>query len=196
MPCISAGARWAFLGSVLFVAACSTAPEPPVVQAVEPQPEIAIPVALVAETPACALGDDAYAIRAAALQQRLMVAAYVCHAAASYNEFVLAYRGDLQKSDSELQTFFNRLNGATGNRAYDSFKTQLANNSMLESASNLAIYCANSGETFAAAMSVPEKSLRTFVSDIIAPADHVLACDLVAESTVDGVLALELHAPQ
>jgi hypothetical protein len=192
MPNMSACARWALLLPVLFFAACSTAPEPAVVEAAPPVAEI--PVVILPETPACALGADAQAIRVAALQQRLMVAAYMCDEAASYNAFVLAYRGDLQTSDFALQAFFNRLHGLTGNRAYDTFKTQLANNSMLESSGNLAGYCTRSGETFAEAMSVPDKSLRTFIGSVVVPADDVLACDLVAANAGDGAVALDVTA--
>jgi len=196
MQGISTGAVPALLVSVLVLAACSTPQEEPLAEMLMPEPEIEIPVIVLPITPACAMGGDALAIRVAALQQRLMVAAYVCHEAASYNEFVLAYRGDLQNSDHELQGFFNRTHGRTGNRAYDTFKTQLANTSMLESADNLDTYCAASGETFSAAMGMPEKSLRMFVSTIVVPADDVLACDMVAVNAADGALALEMHAPQ
>src|SRR6185437_9187615 len=54
----------------------------------------------------CVGSDDVYALRAAAVQQRLMVAALTCHATDRYNQFVISYRKDLQASDLALQKFF------------------------------------------------------------------------------------------
>ena len=71
------------------------------------------------------------AIKAAAVQQRLMVAALSCDAAQLYNRFVTSYQRELQASDRALQNFFRRLNGKTGTEDYHAFKTRLANASSM-----------------------------------------------------------------
>src|SRR5579871_820215 len=74
----------------------------------------------------CARPEDMTAIKAAAVQQRLMVAALSCDAAQLYNSFVRAYQKELQASDRTLENFFRRLNGRTGTEDYHAFKTRLA----------------------------------------------------------------------
>jgi hypothetical protein len=121
--------------------------------------------ALAASGPSrCAGSDDVYALRAAAVQQRLMVAALTCHAVDNYNKFVIGYRKDLQASDAALERFFRRLNGATGTADYHSFKTRLANASSMQSIRETD-YCANAEATFAEALSARNKSLRIFLAD-------------------------------
>jgi len=112
----------------------------------------------------CVGSDDVYALRAAAVQQRLMVAALTCHATDRYNQFVISYRKDLQASDLALQKFFRRLNGQTGTADYHSFKTRLANASSMDSIRDTS-YCANAEATFTAALAVRNASLRTFLAD-------------------------------
>jgi len=113
----------------------------------------------------CARADDVYALRAAAIQQRLMVAALDCYAADRYNKFVMAYRKELRASDITLQRFFRRLNGRTGEADYHSFKTHLANASANHSADDRQGYCASAETTFGGALSRKSKSLRIFVED-------------------------------
>jgi len=113
----------------------------------------------------CARADDIYALRAAAIQQRLVVAALNCQAADRYNKFVVAYRKDLRASDLALQRFFRRLNGPAGDADYHAFKTRLANASANESADARQMYCASAEATFADALGGKTKSLRIFVSD-------------------------------
>jgi hypothetical protein len=79
---------------------------------------------------ACLNRTDMHAMQAAALQQRLMVAAFTCHDTAAYNRFVLGHRGELQKSDASLLAYFQK-NGGTA--AYHTYKTHLANAASLES---------------------------------------------------------------
>jgi hypothetical protein len=80
---------------------------------------------------ACIGGEDLHALQAAALQQRLMVAALSCRDTAAYNRFVLGHRGELQKSDAALMAYFKRLTG--GVAAYHTYKTHLANQASLDS---------------------------------------------------------------
>src|SRR4051794_16286130 len=113
----------------------------------------------------CAGSDDVFALRAAAVQQRLMVAAFSCQAVDRYNRFVIAYRKDLQASDLALQRFFRRLNGQTGTADSHSFKTRLANTSSVQSIGDVQGYCANAEATFADALPARSTSLRTFLAD-------------------------------
>jgi len=59
----------------------------------------------------CARPADMNALRTAAMQQRLMVAALSCGESQSYNQFVRSYQPELQASDKNLQAYFRRVNG-------------------------------------------------------------------------------------
>jgi hypothetical protein len=73
----------------------------------------------------CARPDETLALRAAAIQQKLMVAALYCHDVGRYNRFVMSYRKELQEADAELMRYFRRSGG--GEAAYHAYKTRLAN---------------------------------------------------------------------
>jgi hypothetical protein len=75
----------------------------------------------------CVPPEDFAALKTAALQQYLMVAALTCHDAPAYNSFVLDHRGELQESDRMLLRFFMRRNSGTGDGDYNAYKTWLAN---------------------------------------------------------------------
>src|SRR5580704_13108267 len=66
----------------------------------------------------CARPEDMTALKAAAVQQKLMVAALTCDAVKLYNDFVRSYQKDLQASDKALQNFFRRVNGVSGTDDY------------------------------------------------------------------------------
>ena len=119
-----------------------------------------------AETAAnsCASKRDMTALKAAAVQQKLMVAALSCNAIQVYNDFVRAYQKELQASDRALQNFFRRLNGATGTADYHAFKTRLANSSSMQSIGDMPSYCAGAKETFDTALNGDKKNLEVFVS--------------------------------
>ena len=99
----------------------------------------------------CATPNEAAALRAAVIQQELMVAALQCHETGAYNRFVMTYRGELQTSDAVLKTFFLRRGGEHGEAGYDTFKTKAANLSALEQARNGRAFCADAHALFAAA---------------------------------------------
>jgi hypothetical protein len=112
---------------------------------------------------ACATQEDRLAIRAAAIQQRLMVSAYICNAVPQYNKFVLAYRGDLQQSDDVLKGFFRRSGTGKNDAAYHAFKTRLANMASLESGRDPGRYCAETKALFNAAFSSRKTELAVFI---------------------------------
>ena len=109
----------------------------------------------------CARPEEANALKAAALQQELMVAALTCSQIALYNHFVISYRTELQQSDAQLQSFFLRQNPRTGMADYHAYKTRLANQASLSSLHNNN-YCANTQGAFDDASITP--TLAAFVA--------------------------------
>jgi hypothetical protein len=82
---------------------------------------------------ACEVPRDVAALRTAALQQYLMVAALTCHDISAYNGFVRSHQGELQESDRTLLDHFVRRNARTGDGDYNAYKTWLANASSIRS---------------------------------------------------------------
>lgn len=115
-----------------------------------------------AQAAPCTTPAEWAALKSAAVQQELMVAGLTCQAIASYNRFVVAYRGELQASDADLKAYFIKRNGARGEAAYDTFKTKLANLSSLSEISNTSGFCASMRAAFA---EVGRQSLAQFVAD-------------------------------
>jgi hypothetical protein len=150
------------LSLVLFISACTTAPLPPL----QLMPQVSRSVMPLTEGPnaaGCASTDETLAVETATLKQRLMIAGFVCNAADPYNNFIIAYREDLQNSDRALLNLFRRLQRQAGERGYDSFKTRVANVSMRDSVDDPIAYCTGARATFRDAMAFPRKPLRTFV---------------------------------
>jgi hypothetical protein len=138
--------------------------------------------AATASSVGCANPEDMFALRTAAVQQRLMVAAFSCHAADRYNNFVTSYQKDLQASDRALQNFFLRLNAKTGIADYHSFKTRLANNSSIQSFRDTN-YCADAQTTFEAALN-QKRSLSLFISGQTTGVDDAFSpCQVLTAST-------------
>jgi hypothetical protein len=136
-----------------------------------------------ANSASCANSEDMLAVRTAAVQQRLMVAALSCHAIERYNNFVITYQKDLQASDRALQNFFRRLNGQTGVADYHSFKTRLANTSSLQSIRDTS-YCADAQATFDAALTDTKRSLPVFLAGQTTAVDNAFSpCQVVTAST-------------
>lgn len=123
------------------------------------------------ESAGCARPEDMTALKAAAIQQKLMVAALSCHAVEFYNKFVVSYRKDLQASDQALQNFFRRVHGRAGTADYHAYKTRLANASSMQSIGDMPGYCASAQAAFSAALNTTKISLRDFVSRQDAPVD-------------------------
>jgi hypothetical protein len=136
-----------------------------------------------ANSASCSNSEDMLAVRAAAVQQRLMVAAFSCHAIERYNNFVTSYQKDLQASDRALQNFFRRLNSQTGVADYHSFKTRLANNSSIQSIRDTS-YCADAQTTFDAALTNTKRSLSVFLAGQTTAVDDAFSpCKIVTAST-------------
>ena len=108
----------------------------------------------------CATRADAAALKTAVMNQELMVAAFQCHEASSYNRFVTIYKRELQSSDKVLKAYFIR--GKRGEAGYDSFKTKAANLSALEQARHSDTFCANAHARYADVFA-HQGSLKSFV---------------------------------
>ena len=111
----------------------------------------------------CVRPQDMTALQTATVQQHFMVAALSCGTADLYNDFVGAYRRDLQKSDEALEAYFLRRDAANGAADYHAFKTKLANVYSARSADNLKSFCRNATASIAIALK-DKKSLAELVS--------------------------------
>jgi hypothetical protein len=114
--------------------------------------------------PYCTRPQDAMAVRTAAVQQEMMVAAFMCHDVAAYNRFVLSRRPELQESDKALMDFFTQQSAQTGFDDYNLFKTELANASSLRSVSDRQ-FCRRANANFEVALGGGE-SLAQLLSEL------------------------------
>lgn len=113
----------------------------------------------------CANPEESTALKIAALQQQLMVAALSCNETALYNRFVIAYRANLQRSDAVLQGYFQRGDPHGGMAAYHAYKTKLANTASLRSLHDIVSYCADAHAVFDTALARYDRPLAALVSD-------------------------------
>jgi hypothetical protein len=96
----------------------------------------------------CASPADLAALRTAALQQELMVAAFSCRDIDSYNQFVLTHQPELIASDAKLKSFFVRRDTRHSEASYHAYKTELANASSLRSIRETDAFCAGAESEF------------------------------------------------
>jgi hypothetical protein len=109
----------------------------------------------------CAGAGDALALKTAAVQQELMVAAFTCGDTEGYNRFVTAYQHDLQDSDATLLAYFQRT-GSTAD--YHSYKTSLANDFSLISVRNNK-FCGAANTAFTQALDPSHPALAQIVEE-------------------------------
>ena len=136
---------------------------------------------------ACTRSQDAIALKTAALQQELMVAALYCGDVAPYNHFVTSHQRELQASDARLLRYFTHGHG--GASAYHAYKTGLANDFSLTGLHGMQAFCAVANASFDAASSGDTRSLASFVStQDIAGTEKFRACDttVAGGKTVKG----------
>jgi len=119
--------------------------------------------ALAAGAP-CTRPQELAAIKTAAVQQELMVAALSCNATPRYNQFVTTFQGALQASDRALQAFFQRAAGRGGMAAYHAFKTRMANAASRRSITHITNFCNGAESMFVAALDSGEPNLASFLS--------------------------------
>jgi hypothetical protein len=104
--------------------------------------------ATVARAGDCASPADLAALRTAALQQELMVAAFSCRDIDSYNRFVLSHQPELIASDAKLKSFFVRRDARHSEASYHGYKTELANAASLRSIRETDAFCATAEDEF------------------------------------------------
>jgi hypothetical protein len=128
----------------------------------------------------CIRRSEKLALKTAAVQQQLMVAALTCHAIQKYNRFVVSYRGELLRSDNALKAFFIK-HGSVAD--YHAFKTKLANNSSLTSIGDPVEYCHVAYSEFDVALAPRHAPLREFVAEQNVPME-VAYSDCRGDDTV------------
>ena len=97
----------------------------------------------------CVSSVDMAALKTAAMQQELMVAAFSCHDIGLYNRFVRSHQPELIRSDARLKAYFVQRDGARGGEAsYHTYKTELANSSSLRSARSAEEFCDRASADF------------------------------------------------
>ena len=142
---------------------------------------------------ACARPNESMAMRAAAIQQELMVAALYCHEVGRYNKFVLAYRKELQDSDATMKMYFHRANAVTGEADYHAFKTRLANGFSLTSLHGMERYCQNSGEVFDSALEAGQSLNDVVLALPDERGDDAFDCTETASAAGGSLLDLGHH---
>jgi hypothetical protein len=96
----------------------------------------------------CVNRENLSALRTAAMQQELMVAALSCHDVSRYNHFVIAHQAELIDSDARLKSFFVGHNARSGEASYHTFKTELANSASLRSIRESDSFCSDARAKF------------------------------------------------
>ncbi len=129
----------------------------------------------------CARPTEAMALKTAAMQQELMVAALYCNDVGLYNRFVVSYQHELQDSDAALLGYFQHGHG--GSTAYHAYKTALANDFSLSGLHGMQAYCSAANTAFDAALN-PEgqRSLASFISTQRVDTEGYAACETTTAS--------------
>jgi hypothetical protein len=113
-------------------------------------------VALASWSPAaatCAQAREVAAFNVRALQSQLMVGALTCDLHDQYNTFVLRHRGELDSSRRALITYFSRAGG--GERAFNSYDTELANTQSTLSTRRGNLFCSEIRPVFSEVLGLP-----------------------------------------
>jgi len=142
----------------------------------------------------CARPADMNALRTAAMQQRLMVAALSCGESQSYNNFVRSYQTELQASDKNLQTYFRRVNGKTGTADYHAYKTRLANSSSMAVINDMTGYCSSAKASFEQALNA-KPALVVFAADTSLD-QRFVPCPIQTVSTASATAKKAPAAPR
>ncbi|HEY1709961.1 MAG TPA: hypothetical protein VGG10_16950 [Rhizomicrobium sp.] len=135
----------------------------------------------------CAKPAEYAALKTAAIQQRLMVAALYCDDVGAYNRFVLSYRGALQDSDAALLGYFKRTGGGrAGEAGYHAYKTSLANRYSLQSIRRRGEFCDTATAAFSSSSDPLNATLGDFINTVSVPEADPYAC-LTVEARVETV---------
>ena len=144
---------------------------------------------------ACASAAEVSAIQVSAIQQELTDAALACgpKEVALFNQFQTTFQKELRRSDATMLRMFKRLNGnATGNAAYDAYKTRAIAHAEQRRTKPGAhdSFCATAQIVFDAALAPDKPALEDFVSGVPVYEDNpVDACQIKVAMTLQGVQA-------
>ena len=129
----------------------------------------------------CASASDRAALRTAAMQQQMMVAALKCERINEYNRFVLSHQPELIGSDRALEAYFQRGDKARGTATYNKYKTELANGASLRSSQDPDGFCAAADRAFDIALQ--PMSLAEIVTNVDVAADRSIeSCPVLADN--------------
>jgi hypothetical protein len=130
----------------------------------------------------CATASDRAALKTAAMQQELMVAALKCNGINEYNRFVLSHQPELISSDRALETYFQRGDKQRGTATYNKYKTELANDASLRSSRDPDSFCDAAGRLFD--ITSRPMSLNEIVAGIDLEYDRAIQnCPVLADNT-------------
>jgi hypothetical protein len=163
-------------------------------------------VAQAAVNSKCASPAEVSALRTAMVQQTLMNAGIGCGTNAAetkywvgnFNAFQTAYLTELRKSDALMLAMFKRLQGSIkGDRAYNAFKTQVANAAGMRRIKSMQDFCKSAELVFAAALAPNRPKLADFVAGIpVEDASPVDACEIRVAVGLSGVQAAPHVVPK
>jgi len=140
----------------------------------------------------CARGSDASALKIAALQQELMVAALSCRDVVLYNRFVTSHQPELFASDGRLKSYFIRTQG--GEAGYNTYKTELANTAALRSSRDAGDFCTQAEAEFATVSNLDTLSSYVDAHDF-ALADDLPVCAAPVVRSAEAARAPRDDAP-
>lgn len=135
----------------------------------------------------CARPEEAFALKTAAMQQEMMVAALYCDDVKHYNHFVVLHQRELQDSDAKLMSYFKRANGErAGEAAYHAYKTGLANDFSLTGLHGMQAFCSAVNAAFDTAEGpAAGPTLITFIStQTVSGTESYASCEITTASVV------------
>jgi hypothetical protein len=118
----------------------------------------------------CASSVDQAALKTAAVQQQLMVAALSCHDVYEYNRFVLGHQSELINSDDALKAYFQKADKQHGTATYNKYKTELANAASLRSSQDPDMFCDAAARQFDSVLRPASLEAIVASADLIADA--------------------------
>lgn len=136
----------------------------------------------------CASPSDQAALKTAAVQQQLMVAALICHDVYEYNRFVVGHRGELIDSDDALKAYFQKGDKQRGTATYNKYKTELANAASLLSSREPDSFCDAAAHAFDAVLGPASLASIVASADLIADAPGA-NCPVYADNRATLALA-------
>lgn len=118
-----------------------------------------------AQAAECVTPSEQMAMKTRVVQTELMVAALSCGEAPRYNSFVKTYRDQLMDSHGQIKGYFTRTKGRGGEKALNSYITQLANQSSIRNSKGADEFCERTAKMYDKILSRRAPKLEKFVND-------------------------------